>query len=497
MEIFGWPQEKENILLSTILTGDRALLISQPGAAKTLLPAKISRALGVTFAPFDLNAVSFDDILGVINIPEMQNGKMEYMKTPGTIWGKEFVVYEELNRCKPGIQGKILEHLRSGTIGGIDTGTRWCWANMNPVGHAGANKLMPATIDRFSSFVWAPDALDMTMEDRASISRSMSSADAPALSKWLDEKVARSIDTTDYVAAGKMLRSVLMSSGKYWTQLSTEIKNLDKFLAMFADLLFNNMSEAKDDKSPDPVRISGRRLAFLRRSILSYRAVELGLDATLNVYPTNFRASLQRAINASIPVGINEEAAPHEAMRTFINLAIRQAYDILEAGDSKEVALQYQLFCSRDPLERAKILLSGDIKSEEVINSGWQRITSMNDRGADMLAFVAVNLDAKMRANGKDGILPTNVLDVLKGRIKERHVKPELPKLPGQLVPYFTEINSLIEKSTMEDPLMGLIAIETTHEFISTEPDGNFTRLDRRIRDKQDDYRALMAQAVK
>jgi hypothetical protein len=502
IQVYGWPQQLENLLLSTILTGDRALLISHPGAAKTLLPQKLAKVMNVSFAPFDLNAVSFDDILGVLDIPKMQQGEMAYMKAPGTIWGKSFVTYEEINRCKPAIQGKVLEHLRSGTIGGVDTGTRWCWANMNPVGHAGANKLTPAIVDRFSVYVWAPDALSMDTVDRSKIASSMSRSDAPALGDWLKKAgasagdIVRTQDTTDYKAASIVFEKLMLKASKFWLQIENDMPNLSDFLSLFADSLLQRMTESKDDKSPAPVRLSGRRLAYIRRTIIANRAIELALDSELNVYPTNLRNSMQEAINATIPVGINEEDFPWQTMRTFVNTAIRESYHALDTHSAAEQRLQYDLFCSRDPVERARILISGKITSEEVLNTGWQRISSMNERSADLLAFVAINVDAKLRSSGKNGILPQNVLDSMKRKVRQNHIDPELPKLPGQLIGSIGDINTLIESSMARDPIEGLIAVEAVHEFVSAEPDGNFQRLKRRIEDKQIDFREILAKAV-
>lgn len=503
LQVYGWPQNLENLLLATLLTGDRALLISQPGAAKTLLPQKIAKALDISFAPFDLNAVSFDDILGVIDIPAMQQGEMRYMQTPGTIWGKKFVTYEEINRCKPAIQGKVLEHLRSGTIGGMDTGTRWCWANMNPIGHAGANKLTPAIIDRFSVYIWAPDVLDMDAVDRAKVASVMTSADAPALGEWLEnagvskEEIKRTQDATDYSKAGETINRVLKKASMFWLQLEKDMPKLSDFLSLFADSLYQRMCEVKDDKSPDPIRLSGRRLAYIRRVILSFRAVELALDAELGVFPLTMRNSMIFSINAAIPVGINEEEPPHKQMRTLVNHAITESYHALDPKSAKEQQMQYDLFCSRDPVERARILLSGEIKDEALLNVGWQRITTMNERSADLLAFVAISVDNKVRSKGKDPILPTNVLDQMKKRVNTFHIDPELPKnMPAQLIGKLGPLNDLIEQSMDRDPVEGLIAVEAVHEFVAIEPDGNFTKLKRRIKDKQEDYADILARAT-
>lgn len=494
MEIHGWKQDLENILLSTLLTGDRALLISQPGAAKTLLPQKICRSLNLTFAPFDLNAMSFEDIVGFLDIPAMSKGELRYISAPSTIWGKQFVSYEEINRCKQTTQGKVLEHLRSGTIMGMPTGTKWCWANMNPVGHTGTNKLTPAIVDRFSVYVWAPDLLDMEASDRAKISEVMTSADAPALTTWIAEgTVNRTKDNTDYAKAGEALERLLKKAALFLPQIQEQYPSLPMFLSLFSESLYQNMSSSNDEKTIEPIRISGRRLAMIRRTILALRAVELALDAEFGIYLPSFKRTIEQAINASMPVGINEEEITPDSIRNVVAQSIRQSYHALDSAGSVEQALQYELFCSRDPIRRAEILLGGKLTSEEILTTGWHRLSTMNTRSADMLSFIALSVDAKLRAAGKNSILPVNVLNSMRSRVTSNHINPELPKLPPHLLGNLSDINKMIEDATNVDPVEGVVVVETIHEFLSgNDSTNNISALKRRVTDNLDRIRGLL-----
>ena len=501
LQVWGWPQELENMMLASMLTGDRVLVISSPGAAKTMLSKKIAKALGLRFGSWDLNAVAFEDLVGILDINAMKDGQLKFMDTPGTIWDKDCVTFEEINRCKQDIQGKILEVLREGTVNGLETGIKWCSANINPLTSDGTNRLAAAVVDRFAFVIYAPDAMDMTPEDRTKIVVSKTKVDAPALPYWMQkagqspEDVIKVVDTTDYAAAGKTISDVLVQAAKNYKVTEESMPHLGRFLAMFSGLLEANMRHARDEKSPDAVRLSGRRMTFLYRNILAYLAVEQAMSSVTGVHRNDLRHSIQRVILASIPYGVNEEEPPHEHMRNIVNQAVRQSFTSLTETNDKEATLQFELFCSEDPIRRVQILLSGDIKNEEALNIGWQRITTMNSRAADLLAFTVVQLDAKVRAAGKEkGIIPINVLDLMQKRVKEYHVKPELPKLPGQILKFSKELNEIIEGATKEDPILGLALVEGVHEFLRIRGDGNWAALKGWLTSKNADYKSLIAQ---
>ena len=503
LQVVGWSQDKENLLLSTLLTGDRALLISEPGSAKSLLSGKLAKAMDVEFGTFDLNSVQFEDMMGFPNVEAAKEGRLEFVKAPGTIWGKKFVTLEEISRIKQTVQGKVLELTRQGTINGMPTGAVWIWANMNPVGSAGSNKLLPALVDRFALVIWAPNALDMKEEDRSKIASATTVVDAPALKEWLraaafeGDDIDRFVDTTDYKGAGEAIKQLLTKAAVFYATLSKDMTHLGDFLSMFANTLYNNMKAAPTDSGgPAPFAISGRRLTYLYRTILANRAIELAMDAEFGVYPPSFQQSVQRSLMAAIPYGVNEEEVPHESMRTFINQAFRESFHRLEEKDDEQAELQYRLFCSRDPMERAQLLLSKKIKSPNVVAVGWQRVASMNQRNADLTAFLAIQIDTRLRGAGKTPILPDSVLEILKKRIRDDHVMPELPKLPSQLMPHLKELNDLVETLGNKDRVFSLIAIETAHKFVVENGHEDWKALTRMINAAIDDYSSLMASAT-
>src|SRR3989339_255012 len=111
--IYGWSEKDENLLLASLLTGDPLLLIGSHGTAKTQVIYKLAEALGKKFIAYDASKALFEDVLGYPNIQMLKKGQVEYIPSTVTIWDKEFIVIDELNRALPEMQSKWLEIIRS------------------------------------------------------------------------------------------------------------------------------------------------------------------------------------------------------------------------------------------------------------------------------------------------------------------------------------------------------------------------------------------------
>ena len=51
--IYGWEEQDENLILSSLLTGDPLLMIGNHGCAKTHLANKMAQALRKRFAAYE------------------------------------------------------------------------------------------------------------------------------------------------------------------------------------------------------------------------------------------------------------------------------------------------------------------------------------------------------------------------------------------------------------------------------------------------------------
>jgi len=99
--IYGWKERDENLLLASLLTGDPLLLIGTHGTAKTHTASRIAETIGKTFIAYDSSKALFEDVLGYPNIEKLKQGVVDYIPSKVTIWDKEMILIDELNRALP------------------------------------------------------------------------------------------------------------------------------------------------------------------------------------------------------------------------------------------------------------------------------------------------------------------------------------------------------------------------------------------------------------
>jgi len=158
--IFGWKEADENLVMASLLTGDPILLIGNHGCAKTHVANKVAEALGRTFLAYDASKAMFEDVLGYPNVEKLKRGVVEYVPSSVTVWDKELILIDELNRAVPELQSKWLEIIRSRKIMGFPTKVKWVWAAMNPMSYSATQALDEALIGRFAQFIYPPDVLE-------------------------------------------------------------------------------------------------------------------------------------------------------------------------------------------------------------------------------------------------------------------------------------------------------------------------------------------------
>ena len=111
--VFGLKEADENLALASLLTGDPLLLIGNHGCAKTHVANKMAQALGRKFLVYDASKCMFEDILGYPNVEKLKHGIVEYVPSPVTVWDKELILVDELNRALAELQSRWLEIIRS------------------------------------------------------------------------------------------------------------------------------------------------------------------------------------------------------------------------------------------------------------------------------------------------------------------------------------------------------------------------------------------------
>ena len=104
--VFGFDR-LEPVILAALVTEDPLLLIGRSGTGKTFLLNSLSEVLGVEHRHYNASLISFDDLVG-FPYPEQESGTVRFLETPATVWQAESVLIDEISRCKPEHQNRLL-----------------------------------------------------------------------------------------------------------------------------------------------------------------------------------------------------------------------------------------------------------------------------------------------------------------------------------------------------------------------------------------------------
>ena len=254
----------EDAVLAGLVTGDPVLLIGSHGSAKTLLARRLAGSLRLRFHAYDASKAMFEDVIGFPNPDSLSKGIVEYTPTSISIWGKEFVLVDELSRASPAMQNKWLEVIRSRQIMGKQIeGLQYIFAAMNPPGYLGSMPLDEALAGRFAFVIRVPEARDMSAEDIGKIIEHVSEDDAPVL-PHLDRK-----------GNGTSLNSLVRNVQERFPILEK------KYGKVLRDYVTHLSSAFKMNRHP----LDGRRLGMIHRNLLAYLAVRQEKGGTAEISP--------------------------------------------------------------------------------------------------------------------------------------------------------------------------------------------------------------------
>jgi len=433
--IYGWKEQDENLAFSSLLTGDPLLLIGNHGCAKTHIANKIAEALNKEFLVYDASKAMFEDVLGYPNIEKLKQGIVEYVPSKVTVWDKELILIDELNRAIPELQSKWLEIIRSRKIMGFDTKVKWVWSAMNPMSYSATNALDEALIGRFAIFLYPPDVLQMNETDRIKVTTHINGDDAPSLEEWLPGANGKSVSKDSVIKTGSKLKEMLKISAVHFVNLKDKLTALSEFLAKFADLL---MRETSNELSLD-----GRRLGFIYRNILANRAIEIAKSEIFGNDLRSFVDSARYVIQSSIPVGLNDESLKREEAVHKMEVC----FDLLSSYFEKnsqisKVNLIYELFTTDDLMRKAEILLKENL-GDFVNSKAWTDLINQ-DNDISLLAYVAIQVEAQ-----RPGIIPKELLESLSKKINGKNLSTEcISSLKDDDIEYIDDIEALLIRQT-------------------------------------------------
>jgi MoxR-like ATPase len=315
----------EPALLAALATEEPLLLVSDHGAAKTLLLLRLAQALGLAHRHYNASLLQFDDLAG-FPIPDEHTGAIRYAAPPGAIWDAEAVFLDEIGRCRPEVANKLFPIVHERRIQGIALERlRYRWAATNPPPEAqeadreddayeGVEPLDPALADRFAYIVTLPRFDQLADADRLAIVRGVGEAadpDAPAMVRVLVE------GTRDLIAAASPA--------------------LRECAAQYVLAVAPRLREAR-------VTVGGRRAATLARNLVAVWAahVMLGRPRDGDAFLAALLASIPDVVRRTVP-------------RTRLLAAHRQAWEQVTAPEETP---ERQLLAVHDPVRRAALAVT-------------------------------------------------------------------------------------------------------------------------------------------
>jgi MoxR-like ATPase len=313
----------EPVLLAALATEEPLLLVSDHGAAKTLLLVRLAEALGVELRHYNASLLQFDDLVG-FPIPDERTGGVRYAAPTGAIWGAAAVFLDEIGRCRPETANKLFPIVHERRVQGVALdGLRFRWAATNPPVEAleegrdaedryeGVEQLDPALADRFAYVVPLPRFHDLSDADRLAVIRGAGERVAPGAAASVRELVEATKDVID--AADDAVHD---AAARYVLTLAPRLR------------------EAK-------ITVGGRRAATLKRNVVATWAActVLGRRGAGDAFVSALLASIPDVVRR--PVSRAQQLAAHKG-----------AWEQVSLPDEDPLRL---LLAVRDPVRRAAL----------------------------------------------------------------------------------------------------------------------------------------------
>ncbi len=241
------------------ITGVPYYLVGDRGSAKSRVLVSFYRSLKLSTGVYNLAmSTQLEDLAGWPNAKALAEGEWAWQEAPHVIWGKQALVFDELPRVVPGLQGKLFDVLRDFSVMGTPiAGLQLCSATGNPPG-PGSHPLDEALVGRFGLLTLMPTIQEMSRVDRERIIRSVGESDAP---------LANAFHSTppDYDEAGAIARTIIDSGRE---ELPATIRDLGPAATRYV----LEISETIEQVSPTGY-LDGRRLGMVWRNLMTALAL--------------------------------------------------------------------------------------------------------------------------------------------------------------------------------------------------------------------------------
>lgn len=417
LQIYGIDSLTENAVLASMLLGEPTLMIGLPGTAKTELVAAIGAALRESskrkypnepdkwfnYHVYDTSKINFEDLVGYPNINKLtgENPTVEYVETASTIWDKDLVGLDELNRCSKDRQSNLFEILRHRTIHGAPTRVKFIFSTINPFGDAGTQEMSDALVDRHLFFLRFSRFAEMADLDKSQIINRVGSFDAYGLKFWNNDDSLTSLDTNEDTVndtladIGDKLASLFEEAGDLFHTLQKDTgKPLNSLInGVVADI--SNLYTGEDSAKYD---ISGRRAAMMYRGLLAIRAIELAKGKIYKETPRSFKSLIINTIKLTLPFGIAGKPDKDQLARAnkSIETTVDRLYDTFEKGTEASNSVVYELYCGSNPFRKLEILLENNIEELQA-SAAWTDLFNSQDKDAITVQALCSFIDSNSK----------------------------------------------------------------------------------------------------
>ena len=349
--ILGWDNI-EDIILASLVTGDSLLFYGEHGECKTEAVRRIAKALEVNFQEYDAAKSMFEDIIGFPNIIAQSNNPdaPPYITTKISIWDKDMIFVDEIARASSSTQNKWMEIILSRQAMGEQANIKWVFLAMNPLTdeYIGNNPIDIALASRIGWVVVVPNAIELSETDLVGVSKTKSIKSVGALNYWLNENSLINDSNTLSLDASNELKRILTEAAKVYGMMGERTKEAaSKYISSVARLLKHEFS----------YRLDGRRISMLQSHILalySIRLAKYGYSDSMML----LKMSAHDALRYGITIDLVTAGKPLETAKlTKVHTTC------IEALETAELALEYKLIMSDDPLEILQLLTTRDFSS--------------------------------------------------------------------------------------------------------------------------------------
>lgn len=323
--IHGFSKSQETSILASMLCGEPCLLIGPPGTAKTELVNAIGAALRedskrlnpdnkdkwFSYQVYDASKINFEDLFGYpdINALKLNPPSVRYISTPSSIWGKELIAFDELNRCAEDRQSNLFEIIRSRKLHGTPTGNLFIFSTMNPFGDQGTIEMSDALVDRHLFYIKLDPFSNLTSSDRKKVIKRVGQVDGLGFRYWgnVQEKFDISNDNINNTLAdiGAEIRTLFTSAMHHYKDIQESMS--DNFTAIIDKVVESFATHFQDSsiKVAKECTISGRRAASVLRGVIAVRSLQYAMSSIYSHELEEIETTLINTIKCAVPIGIS------------------------------------------------------------------------------------------------------------------------------------------------------------------------------------------------